>query len=163
MKALFPTYVGFVLILLIVQTYLLISIALLVLRYMKLLKRPYSGMDDAESLFAAIIIAGVLALSSTDAGTILQAAKIYSDSHTLTGNLSGLFFARSFMIILLFSLLFIIINFLNIRFLFRVKHPSPSLSISILHCSIAVGFGIVCWFVCREVIYDITPRWINFQ
>jgi hypothetical protein len=163
MKILFPPYVVFAFLLLVVQTYLLIYVALLLLRRLKLLKRPYSGMDYSESLIAAILVLGVLTISSTDASEIFQATKSYGDSHARIAEPSLLAFARSFLVILFFSLLFIILNFLNIRFLFKGYIQSPSLPVSMLLCAIAIGFDLVCWFTCKEIIDNMTPRLINFQ
>jgi hypothetical protein len=162
MKTIFPAHIWVTFPILLAQTYLLIYASFLLLRRMKLLKRPYSGMDYAESVRAAVIILGVLLMSSVDAPGIFQAAKSYGDSYGPSGNLFFLFFVRSFLVILFFSLLFIIVNYLNIRFLFRGEHSDASLAVSILFCAVAAGFAAVCWFTCKEVVDGITPRYINF-
>ena len=120
-------------------------------------------MEYSETLRAAIIILGVLLMSSVDAPGIFQAAKSYSDSYASAGGPFLLFFVRSFLVILSFSLVFIFLNFLNMRFLFREDYKEPSLSVSILFCAIAIGFALVCWFTCKEVVDNMTPRYINFQ
>jgi len=163
MKTIFPAYIGVAFPLLVAQTYLLIYATISLLRRMKLLKRPYSGMEYSESLYAAIIILGVLLMASADAPGIFQAAKSYSDSYTSAGGPFLLFFSRSFLVILSFSLLFIFFNFLNIRFFFREDHKEPSLSVSILFCAIAIGLAVACWVTCKEVVDNMTPKYINFQ
>src|ERR1700754_1272433 len=163
MKTLFPVYIGVTFSLLIVQTYLLVYIALSLLRRIKLLKLPYSGMEYSESLRAAIIILGVLLMSSVNAPGIFQAAKSYGDSYASAGAPFLLFFVRSFLIILSFSLVFIFLNFLNIRFLFQEDYRETSLSVSILFCAIAIGFAVACWFTCKEVVDNMTPRYITLQ
>lgn len=163
MKTLFPLHTVFTFWLLIMQTYLLVYIVLLALRGMKLLKRPYSGMDYAELLPASVILLSTLLISSADASGILQAAKFYSDKYSLMKEPFILFFARSFMVVLFFNLLFIVLNFLNIRFWFRDNYNAASIPVSLLLCAISLGFAIVCWFTCREVVDNMTPRLIDFQ
>jgi hypothetical protein len=162
MKTLFPAHFVFTFFLLVIQTYLLIYVTLLLFRRLKLMKRPYGGMDYSESLPAAVILLGVLLISSGDVSGVYQAAKSYGGGNTFIGEPFLLFFARSFMITLIFSLLFIVLNFLNIRFLFRGHFREPSLTVSIILCAIIVGFASVCWLTCKEVIDNITPRVINF-
>ena len=163
MKTIFPSHIVYTFILLVLQTYLLIYITLLLLRKLKLLKRPYGGMDYAESLPAAVILLGVLLISSGDVSGIFQAAKSYGDVNTTIGEPFFLFFTRSFMIILIFSVLFVVLNFLNIRFLFRGHFKEPSLSVSLILCAIILGLTVICWLSCTEVIDNMTPKIINFR
>jgi len=163
MKTLFPAHIGFTFLLLVTQSYLFIYVTLLLLRRLKLMKRPYGGMAYSESLPAAVILLGVLLISSGDTSGIFQAAKSYGDNNASIGDSFFLFFARSFMITLIISLLFIVLSFLNIRFLFRGHFKEPSLAVSIILCAIIIGFAAVCWFTCKEVIDNMTPRIINFR
>lgn len=163
MKTLFPASFAFAFFLMVIQTYLLIYFSLLVLRQLKLLKRPYGGMDYSESLPAAIILLGVLVISSSDSAGIFQAARFYGDTNNAIGESLFLFFARSFLIVFFFSAVFVILNFLNIRFLFRRHFQEPVLPVSMILCAITAGMAIICWFSCKEIIDNMTPRLINFQ
>jgi hypothetical protein len=163
MRTLLPAYVGFAFILMIIQTYLLVYMSLLLLRRMKLLKRPYSGMDHSESLTAAIIMLGLLSISSADVAGIFQAAKFYGDGPISMREPLFAFCAKAFLVILFFSLLFIFLNYINIRFLFRRDYQTPSLPVSIFLSVIAIGLALVCWFTCKEIVDNMTPRFVNFQ
>jgi hypothetical protein len=162
MKTLFPSSFMLAFILLIIQTYLLVYLTLLLLRRLKLLKKPYGGMDYAESLPAAVILLGVLIISSGDVYAIFQTAKIYIYGNGSAGEAFYLFFVRSFTIILIFCVLFIAMNFLNIRYLFRGHFQAPALPVSIIICSITIGLAAVFWLSSREVIDNMTPKIINF-
>lgn len=163
MKALFSPQIGLSFLLLIVQTYLLIYVALLLMRGAKLLKRPYSGMEYSESLLAAIILLGVVSLSATNATGLFQAVRFYSEGDFALGKASYLFFARTFMIIMFFCLTLIGLTYLNVRLLFSGSPQSPNLSINLFHSAIAVGLAIICWLTARELIDNMVPKIINFQ
>ncbi|RFM26562.1 hypothetical protein [Deminuibacter soli] len=163
MKTFLPTHIIFTFPLLIVQSYLVIYVSLLLLRRMKLLKRPYSGMNDAETLPAAFILLGVLIISSANAPALFQAVKSFGETYTSITEPFLLFYARSFLVTLFTSLLFIALNFVNLRFLFRADYPVPNLPVNLLICAIGVGFAIICWYTCREVLDNMTPQYINFR
>src|SRR5688500_17499434 len=136
MKTLFPSSFVLAFILLVIQTYLLVYVTLLLLRRLKLLKKPYGGMDYAESLPAAVILFGVLIITSGDVAAIFQMAKTYVYGNSSAGEAFYLFFVRSFTIILIFCVLFIALNFLNIRYLFSGHFQTPTLAVSIIICSV---------------------------
>ena len=163
MKTLFPVYALLAFGLLIIQVYLLMYIALLLLRRVKILKQPYSGMDHAESFLAAIIILGVLTISSANAPGLSQAAKAYNDGQAPIVMPSFLFFTRSFLVVLAFSLVFIILNLINIRVWFRADYQTPNWPLSILLAVIAIGLSWVCWYACKEIVDDMAPKIFNFQ
>lgn len=163
MKTLLPLHITFTFWLLILQTYLLAYITILILRAMKLLKRPYSGMDYAESLPLVVVILGSLLISSADINGLFQAAKFYNYQQGLLEKSFFLFFARSFVMVLFFNLLFIATSFLNIRLLFPGHYKAPSMPVSLLLCALSIGIALVCWLTCREIIDNITPRLISFQ
>lgn len=163
MKTLFPPYIVLPSLLLVVQTYLLICITLPLLRRIKLLKKPYAGMDYAETLLATILLLGVLFISSADATGLFQAARTYDNPQELIEKTTLQFFARSFLVILLMSTLFIGLNYLNMRLWFRDYYKSPGLPLSMLLSAIAVALALTGWFTCKEVIDGITPKLINLQ
>lgn len=163
MKTLLPLHITFTFWLLILQTYLLAYITMLALRAMKLLKQPYNGMDYAESLPLAIVMLGTLLISSADINGIFQAAKFYNYKQGVLEKTFFLFFARSFGVVLFFNLLFVAVNFLNIRLLFRGHYKAPAMPVSLLLCALSMGIALVCWLTCREIIDNITPRLIIFQ
>ena len=163
MIKLFPAYIGVSFAELVIQTYLLVYATLLMLRRMKLLRRPYSGMDYPEALLAGILLAGVLLISAADGPGVFQATRSYSEQRSSMGMSSFLFFARAFLVVLFFSLLFVILNYINIRLLFRRDLQVANWPVSILLCAIAIGIMIVCWFACREVVDGLTPKLVNFS
>lgn len=163
MKTLLPGSFVYAFLLILIQTYLLVYFSLLLLRLLKLLKRPYGGMDYAEILPAALILLGVLIISVGNAPGIFQAAKFYADTGTPMTESLLLFFARSFFIVFLFNIFFIALNYLNLRFLFRAQYTEPALSVSLLLSAIAIGTSIVFWLCCKEIIDNMTPKFINFQ
>ncbi len=158
-----PTHFGIILLLLLFQTYILFYSTLFLLRRLKMMKRPYNGMDHAELLVAAVVLSGVLFLASANAPALFQAAKSYSDMDLSTGKLLLLYFIRSFTVILFFSGLYIILGFVHFRILFRKYYPSPGTAISILITIVTIGIALVCWFTCREILDYITPRFITFR
>lgn len=163
MNTLFPLYIGLVSLLLIVQTFLLIYITFLFLRQMKILKQPYGGMEYSESLLAATILGGVLLISSADISGITQATKSYGEDQALFGARLLSFSGRSFLVVLLLAVLFIVSNIISIRILCRGDYQLLTLPVSMLLCAINLGFVLIFWSIGREIIDSITPRIINFQ
>jgi uncharacterized membrane protein len=163
MKTLLPPQLGLSFLLILVQTYLLVYFALMLMRGTKLLKRPYSGMEYSEALLSAIILLGVVSLSTTNVGGLFQTVRFYSEGDLMLGKASYQFFARTFMIILFFCFTFIGLIYLNRRIFFPGQLQSPSISINLLHCSIAIGLAIICWLTASELIGNMVPKIINFQ
>ncbi len=96
MQSLFPPHLGLSFLLIIVQTYLLVYFSLILLRGIKLLKRPYSGMEYSESLLVAIILLGVVSLSTTNVSGLFQTVRFFSEGDFALGKASYQFFARTF-------------------------------------------------------------------
>lgn len=163
METLLPLHIGAAFLLLLFQTYLIFYITTLFLRRLKLLKRPYNGMDYPEALVAAVVIAGILFISSADVSGLFQAAQSYTSYAPSTGKPLLLFFARSFMIVLFFGLLYIFLSFVNLRLLFYKQNAAPGLVTAILAGILALGIALIFWFACREIIDGMTPKLFNFQ
>ncbi|MBO9592522.1 MAG: hypothetical protein J7599_06385 [Niabella sp.] len=163
MKHFLPAHIGIILLLLLFQTYILFYITLFLLRRLKMLKRPYNGMDHAELLVAAVVLLGVLFLSSANAPALFQAAQSYSDLDLSPAKHLLLYFVRSFAVILFFSGLYVMLGFVHLRLLFRRYYSTPGIATSILIATVTIGIALVCWFTCKEVLDYITPRFINFR
>lgn len=163
MKSFFPAHFAVACLLVLIQSYLLVYFAMFLLRRLKLLKKPYGGMDYSEALPATFVILGVLLVSSGDIPGIVQAAKFFSTGDEPVSEPFLLFFARAFAIVLIFVVFFVILNFMNIRYLFGGQFQEPTLVVSILLCAISVGLAAIFWPICREVIDNMTPKYISFQ
>jgi hypothetical protein len=158
MNTLFPVYTWLALGLLLLQTYLIIFIGLLLLKKIKLLKQPYSGMEFSEVLPAGMVLLCVLFISSADVPGLFQSTRVYMDSKDSPSHASFIQFTRFFLVVLFFGILYIII-----RYFFRANEKEVSLPVSILHCAIIIGFAIICWIVCKELVDRMTPQFINFR
>ncbi|WP_300603878.1 hypothetical protein [Niabella sp.] len=163
MNTFLPAHIGFALLLMLFQTYLLFYVTLFLLRRLKLLKRPYNGMDDAELVMAATILLGVMFLSGANTPGLIQAARSYSDIYPSIGRPLLLYFARFFIIVLFFSGLYITLCFVNLRILFRRHYPDPGMAVSILVAAVTIGMALICWFTSRAIIDQMTPQFINFR
>ncbi|MCF3110254.1 hypothetical protein LL912_15830 [Niabella sp. CC-SYL272] len=158
-----PAHMVFALLVLLFQTYILFYITLFLMRRLKMLKLPYNGMDHAELLIAVTVILGVMFLSVANAPGLFQAAGSFSDRYPSIGKPLLLYVLRFFIVILLFSSLYIVLSFVNLRVLFRRYYPEPGMTVSLLIATVTIGIALVCWFTCGAIIDQMTPQFINFR
>lgn len=163
MNTILPGHLALTCLLSIMQIYLLVYAVLSFMRRIKLLKRPYSGMDYAESVHAAGIILGAVIISSASVPSLFQAVQYFANGTPFKTDMFLYFFARSFMAILFFSLLLTALSFLHNRFLFHDNYLNPSLPVAMILTSISLALAVVCWFACHEIIDSFTPKSISFQ
>lgn len=153
--------IGFLLLL--TQTYSLVFGSLFLLKSLGLLKRPYSGMDYAELLPAAALVAGVFFVSIASAPGIFQSVQTWSGGGVVQIRMLLLFFVRAFVLVSIASLVSHLVGYLHIRYLFKGHFQSPTMAISLLLTVINLGTGILSAYACREAVDAISPKLIILQ
>jgi len=154
-------FIGFLLLL--PQTYCLLFASLFLLKSLGLLKRPYSGMDYAELLPAAALVAGVFFVSIAAAPGIFQSVQTWSGGGAVQIRMLLLFFVRVFVLVSIACLVSHLMGYLHIRYLFKGHLQSPTMPVSLLLTVINLGTAILSAYACREAVDAISPKLIILQ
>ena len=149
------------------QAYLMLSLALFFLRRTKMLMNPIAGMEYGNVAVAASTLLSVLFIATAPIPDLFQAAKTlqYNDDHILKNIF--LQFTEYFIVEVLAVGIFLIAAICNQLFLFKTQGDANAndgnIALGILMVSVNIGFAIVLWFWLKELSERITPEFVNFR
>lgn len=154
--------------LLLLQALMLLFISVVVLRRVKLLKSPYSGMEYSEVILAGMLFFSVFFISTANIEGLFQAFKTFQNQgrNVLTNTFSK--FSQFFLVVLLLELLFGIVSVFIIKFVLGIKNSLKQIEEGNIPSAIITGvllisFALIIYYAAKEVIGYITPQYLNFR
>jgi len=152
--------------LLVLQTLIFLLSTIAVLRYLKILKLPYAGMENSKLLTAAVILFSAMVISFADIDAVMQTVKTFHNYGD--GFYRNLFikFSQFILVIVLTECLFGLLCFIAIRTVpgFRQSFATEDdMSGAILQSIVILIVSILLYACAKEVIESITPKYINFN
>jgi len=166
MKSILSVYDLMPVLLLVLQTLIFLLSTIAVLRYLKILKLPYAGMENSKLLTAAVILFSAMVISFADIDAVMQTVKTFHNYGD--GFYRNLFikFSQFILVIVLTECLFGLLCFIAIRTVpgFRQSFATEDdMSGAILQSIVILIVSILLYACAKEVIESITPKYINFN
>lgn len=154
--------------LLLLQALLLLFICVVVLRRIKLLKSPYSGIEYSEATLASMFLFSVFFISTANIEGMFQAFKTFQNQGQNVFSNTFSKFSQFFLVILLFEILFGIVSVFVVKLVLGFKNSlkqieEGNIPSAIITGVIAISFALVLQFAAKEVVGYITPQYLNFR
>jgi len=130
--------------LLVLQTMILIFLSFSVLKRLKILKVPFSGLEYSQVTVASAILLGILLISMADIAALFQSFKTYQN--TKANIFSGTFlkFSQFFMLILFFEILFALLCAFVIKLVLGFKNSIKEIEEGNLPAAILMSVILIC-------------------
>lgn len=166
MKSILNIYDLLPALILVMQTFLILLIAIAVLRYLKILQLPYAGMEYPKVILAAAILLSVMIISLADVEGVVQSVKTFRNYED--GFYRNLFtkFSQFMLITVSTAFLLGLLCFIAIRTIpgFR-KSPGSEDDMpgAILKAVVILIIAFLLYACSKAIIETITPKYINFN
>jgi hypothetical protein len=166
MKSILNIYDFFPVLLLVLQTLIFLLSIVAALRYLKILKLPYAGMEHSKVLIAAAILLSMMIISFADVEGVMQAVKTFHNYED--GFYRNLFikFSQFTLVIVLTECLFGLLCFIAIRIIPGLRQSSATeddMPGAILQAVVILIIALLMYVCAKEIIEHITPKYINFN
>lgn len=166
MKSILSIYDLMPAIMLLLQTFIFLFSAITLLKYYKLLHLPYAGMAYPKLVMAATLLLSVMIISFSDVDGMVQSIKTFhSYGDSFYRNLF-IKFSQFILIIVLTECLFALLCVITLRIIpgfrqsFADEDDMPG---AILQAIVIIIISILLYSCAKEMIAQITPKYINFN
>lgn len=154
--------------LLLLQTLLLLFIAIATLTRVQLLKQPYTGMEYSQVTLTAAFLFSVFLISVADIEGLFQAFKTFQNQNEQVWQNTFSKFSQFFLVILLFQLLFAVVAAFMIKIVLGFKNSFAGINEGNIPAAVIVGvilisFALVFQLAAKQVIISVTPQYLNFR
>lgn len=166
MKSILSIYDLLPVLLLVLQTLIFLLSTFAVLRYLKILKLPYAGMEHPKLLIAAVLLFSAMVISFADIEGVIQAEKTFHNYGD--GFYRNLFikFSQFILVIVLTECLFGLLCFIALKIVPGFSQSSATeedMPGAVLKSVVILIVAILLYACAKEVIESITPKYINFN
>jgi len=153
---------------LLLQLFIVLYLAIIVLRRLNVIKLPFGGAEYSQVIFACTILFSVLFIATAEVPAIFQTFKTLQNQSTGIMQPLAAKSVQFFVVIIFFELLLAGLVFLCSKvFVWLNKGvkeiESGNLPISLIMSTIIIGLSIVLKIMAEEIIQYTVPHYLNFR
>lgn len=166
MKSILSLYNLLPMLLLVVQTLIFLVSTVAVLRYIKVLRLPYAGMEHSKLLIGATILLSLIIISFSDVGGVIQTVKTFQNYET--GFYRNVFvkFSQFILLTVLTQCLFGLLCYVCIKIIPGLRQSSVNeddMPGAVLQAIVIFLLALLLYACAKEIIETVTPKYINFN
>ena len=166
MKSILSMYDLLPVLFLALQTVIFLLSTIAVLKYLKLLQLPYAGMSYTKLIISAVILLSVMVISFSDVEGVTQSVKVFHNYGE--GFYRNLFtkFSQFILVIILAQFLFAFLLFIALKIIPGFKQSfadEDDIPGAVLQAVVIFILALLLYNCAKEVIVQLTPKYINFS
>lgn len=166
MKPILNVYDLLPVLLLVIQTLIFLLSTVAVLRYLKILRLPYAGMEYSKVVIAAAMLLSIMIISFSDVEGVAQAVKTFHNYGDGFSRNLFIKFSQFMLVIVITECLFGLLCFIALTIIPGSRQSSAAaddIPGAILQAVVISVTGILLYACAKEIIEPLTPKYINLN